>query len=254
MKMGPRFYYAPDGVPAGATDGREGQSGQPDSTNAAGTDQLAKWQAQLPKDMRGNDAFKGINDLGTLGSNYIRMSAELAELKAAKRSEQGKGDNPEPEKSGKVEPVKYENFEAKLGDQVDPSGMVSSRIAEYLQSKNIPQKDAEELVKETAKYFEESMKQIQQHGPEMADEYNRRRWDKEYDTNKALVLRSEQAVFGANAEFQKAVEKSGIKTIPEYWDVMRAVGLLIAEDQGAPFGGVGKKSSGVPIDYSKPSE
>ena len=249
MKMGPKVYYAPEGAPAGAADGSGGKSGQPESTNATGYEGLAKWQAQLPKEMRGNEAFAGINDLGTLGSNYIRMATELAELKAAKQS--NPENNPEPEK--KTDPVKYENFSAKLGTQFDPDGFVSSKIAEYLQGKNMPQKDAEDFIKNTSKYFEESLEQMQKQGPDKTDQYNRQRWDKDYDANVALSLRALQAADSVSSGLSDAVEKSGLKIFPAFWDFLCAVGNLIAEDSGTPHGGAGKKSGGVPVDYSKPS-
>ena len=248
MKMGPEVYYGPDGAPAGASDGSVGPAGQPESTNAAtGTAELAKWQAQLPKDLRGNEAFSGINDLGTLGSNYIRMTTELAELKAAKQSE------PTETVTAKAEPVKYENFGARLGENLDADGSISTGIADVLQGRNMPQKDAEKLMEDIAKEFQKGLEKLQKDGPSMTDQYNRKRWDKDYDANKALATRSEHAVFGDDAEFQQKVERSGIKSFPEYWDIMCQVGQLIAEDRGAPYSSQGKLYNGVPIDYSKPS-
>ena len=98
MKMGPKVYYAPEGVPAGATDGSVGQEGKPESTNATASAALKPWMAQLPGDLKTNEYL----------SQFPTQGAAIKALMEAKDAAK----QPEPEKTEKPAPeqVKYENF------------------------------------------------------------------------------------------------------------------------------------------------
>ena len=237
MKMGPRVFYAPDGVPAGATDGSEGQAGKPESTNAATGVALKPWMAQLPGDLKTNEYL----------SQFPTQGAAIKALMDAK-DDAGPGQKEDEKK----EPVKYENFGAKLSEEDDPLGYIGTGMADYLQGKNVKQQDAEEMVKALSGVITNAKTEMIKKGRELCENAIRAEWGKDYDTKRALVARGVQAV-DPDGSLQKKMDSSGVSLMPVFWEFCSRVGHLIGEDQSSPQGAAGKKAGGVPIDYSKPS-
>lgn len=239
MKMGPKVYYAPEGAPAGTTDGSVGREGQPESTNAT-TAALKPWMAQLPGDLKTNEYL----------SQFPTQGAAIKALMEAKDAVK----QPEPEKKEEAaaEPVKYENFGAKLATEDDPLGYIGNGLADYLQGKNIQQKDAEDLVNAFSGVLSSAKTEMLKKGRELCEDAIRAEWGKDYDTKRAFVARGVQAV-DPDGTLQAKMDSSGVSLMPVFWEFCSKVGQLVAEDRGTPYSAPGKKQGGVPIDYSKPS-
>ena len=240
MKMGPKVYYAPEGVPAGTTDGSVGQEGQPESTNASTSAALKPWMAQLPGDLKTNEYLSQFPTQGAAIKALMEAKDAVVQPETATETPQ------EPEA------VKYENFGAKFDSEDDPLDYLGPGLAEILQGKNMKQKDAEDVVKSYSKVWKDARGKMIEKGRELLENHMHNAWGKEYDTKRALVARGVQAV-DPDGSLQKKMDNSGVSLMPVFWEFCSRVGQLVAEDQGTPYSAPGRKPGGVPIDYSKPS-
>ena len=238
MKMGLKVFYAPEGVPAGAADGNDGQQGKPDQDNAAKVTAPA-WMAQLPGDLKTNEQL----------SRYATLGDAIKSLMEGNKQQE------EPKQPEKAEPVKYENFAAKFSPEDDPLGDLGTGVTEYLQGKGIPQKDAEDLVTALSGVMATAKESMISKGRELCEKAVRAEWGNDYDSKKALMARGYQALGDTDGSLQKALDACGASLTPAVWELLSRVGQLVSEDQGSPYSGRGSgRSGGVPVDYSKPSE
>ena len=241
FKMGPRFLYAPEGAPAGAADGSDGQKGQPDGDNAGtkGAAASPAWMSQLPADLKGNEQL----------SQYATMGDAIKALMAAgeKKDEPAKKDN--------AEPVKYENFAKKFETDDDPLGDIGAGLVEHLQKKGVSQSEAEELFDSLSATFKTAKGNMLTKGKELCEKAVKAQWGNEYDAKRALMAKGYQALGDSDGSLQKALDQSGASLAPAVWELLSRVGQLVSEDDGTPFRGTGaagkQNPDGVPVDYSK---
>lgn len=239
MMMGRNIYYAPEGVPAGTTDGSVGANA-PESENGTGSAApTPAWMAQLPNDLKDNEGLAQYKTLGDAIKGLMGNKTEPAKQETKK------------------EPAKFENFSKKFDTSVDPFGNLSEMTVKYMEGKGMSQEEAEEFFDAMSDNYKVAQKEMIEKGREYCEKAVKAQWGNEYESKRNLMSKGYQALGDTDGSLQKALDESGASLAPAVWELLSRIGALVSEDNGSPVrgtGGAGKKlPDGVPIDYSTPS-
>ena len=237
--MGRNIYYAPDGVPAGTTDGNVGANA-PETANGNGSAApTPAWMAQLPNDLKDNE---GLAQYKTLGDAIKGLMGEKAETKPVE---------------AKKEPAKFENFSKKFDTSVDPFGNLTEKTVKYMEGKGMTQTEAEEFFDAMSENYKSAQKEMIEKGREYCEKAVKAQWGNDYEAKRNLMVKGYQALGDTDGSLQKALDTSGASLAPAVWELLSRVGAIVSEDGASPVRGIGgsgkKNTDGVPIDYSTPS-
>lgn len=237
FKMGLREFYAPEGTPAGGTDGSGAPVGAPEESNAgSGSAKTPAWMAQLPGDLKTDESL----------AKYATVGDAIKGL----MENQGK-----PEEKKESGPVKYENFAKKLNVDDDPFGEIGEGLKSYLEKKGRTQADAEEFFDSFSEVLKTAKGNMIKNGRELCEKAVKAQWGSEYEAKRALMAKGYLALGDTDGSLQRALDESGASLSPATWELLSRIGRLVSEDSGSPVKGTGGavRKGGVPIDYSKPS-
>lgn len=239
FKMGPRVLYAPEGTPAGGTDGSGAPEGAPEEVDAGSgsSNKTPAWMAQLPGDLKTDESL----------AKYATVGDAIKGLMGS----QGK-----PEEKKEPEPVKYENFTKVLSADDDPFGEIGNGLKSYLESKGRSQAEAEEFFDNFSEVLKTAKGNMIKNGRELCEKAVKAQWGSEYESKRALMAKGYLALGDTDGSLQRALDESGASLSPATWELLSRIGRLVSEDRGTPnkrTGGATRNPGAVPVDYSKPS-
>jgi len=250
--MGTRVLMAPEGEPAGSTDGTETVAEPEDAKQSAGESKAAvggekdgsapgvpAWMAQLPNDLKTNLDIAKYKTLG----EYVKAMQDGKKEEAKETTE------------AKSEPVKYTNFAKKFDAEDDPFGDMSSFTVSELEKLGIPQDKAEAFFEEYSNASKNAKGRLLKEGAAWCAAQKANEWGDNFDQKKNQMLKASTAYIDKDLEAK--LQATGALVNPAVWELLSRVGGSIAEDHPVFMAESGTAKKAVdplaPIDYSKPS-
>lgn len=208
--------------------------------------QTPAWMAQLPKELRDDPELAKHRTMGD-AIKYLQ-----AEASKGKETASG-GEQSQVEQVGTAEtvPVKYENFAKKLSDTNDPFGNITEGLVGTLEGLGIPQKQAEIIMESLDKAHGEGYNKLAEQGVKYTESVMKKRWGKEYETNRRFMAKGYQALGDTDGELQKSLDREGASISPAVWEVLSRVGRLTSEDSapGSRAGQTQPRDPDMPVVY-----
>ena len=210
--------------------------------------QTPAWMAQLPKDLRDDPELAKHR---TMGDAIKYLQAEASKGKSESASDEGKAT---PTQNGEAEtvPVKYENFAKKLSTENDPFGNITEGLVGTLESLGVPQAQAEAIMDGIDKAQGESYSKLVEQGSKYTEAVMKKRWGRDYETNRRLMAKGYQALGDTDGSLQKNLDREGASVSPAVWEMLARVGRLTAEDS-APGSRAGQSTPhdpDMPVTYT----
>lgn len=226
--------------------GTEGAEAAKGSTETEAV-QTPAWMAQLPKELRDDPELAKHR---TMGDAIKYLQAEASKGK----DEQSVADQDNQAQEGKAEtvPVKYENFAKKLSDSNDPFGNITEGLVGTLENLGIPQTQAETIVENLDKAQADGYGKLVEQGSKYTETVMKKRWGKDYETNRRLMARGYQALGDSDGSLQKALDREGASVAPAVWEMLARVGKLTGEDSasGSRAGQTRPRDPDLPVTYT----
>lgn len=212
--------------------------------------QTPAWMAQLPKELRNDPELAKHRTMGE-AIRYLKEEASKGngEQNPATQTEDAKGQDAQ---SQETVPVNYENFAKHLSDANDPFGNITEGIVKTLEDLGIPQSQAEKIMEGLDKAQEEGTAKLVEQGSKYTESVMKKRWGKEYDSNRRAMARGYQALGDSDGSLQKSLDRDGASVSPAVWELLARVGRMTAEDS-APNSRSGQATPvnpEVPVTYT----
>ena len=226
--------------------GTEGTQAANESKADTGAVQTPAWMAQLPKELRDDPELAKYR---TMGDAIKYLQAEASKGKE-EHPVAGKDDQAQ-EGNAESVPVKYENFAKKFSDRTDPFGNLTDELVNALQESGIEQSVAEGLVDRLDKAFTDGASKMVQEGFRHTEAVLKKRWGKDYETNRRLMAKGYQALGDNDGSLQKALDQEGASLAPAVSEMLCRVGRLVAEDNaaGSRAGQTKPRDPDMPVTY-----
>lgn len=258
MVMGGLMFLAPDGEPAGSSDGAQAQKATPEdpskSEEAGGEGAKApegapagnavpSWMSQLPDSLKTDEAFAKYDSF----ADFAKAAKE-----SMARETQGQKDGSRKEAPQAVAPVKYADFGKKLDEETDPLGTQSEFLAKKLESMGVSQKDAEAFFDAYQDNSKEMAKKFSEQGGQWCEQKMRHDWGDQYKARKNLMDRTLKALGDNDGKLTAMLKNTGSLMNPAVWETLSRVGSLLADDTVAfsaeTAAGKGRNPF-APVDY-----
>jgi len=247
---------APDEVKAveqaGTAPAVSGEGEAPATDNEGNTSaeavQYPAWMAQLPKEMRNDPELANYR---TIGDAIRTLKAEAKGNGKQEAVAQDQGGDAAVASGEQAAPINYENFARHLSDNNDPFGNITEGLVGTLQELGIPQNQAESILEAIDKAQTSGQEKMVQEGSKHTEAVCRKRWGKDYESNRRAMARGYQALGDSDGSLQRMLDSEGASLSPAVWELLARVGRMTAEDSASTSrAGQGEpRNPEVPVTY-----
>ena len=171
---------------------------------------------QLPEDLRENESFKEVTNVGDLAERHVNTVKELTELKSAQ-----------------TVPEQYEVPEIPEGIPKDDQGIKDfSALAKDLGLSQDTFNKIIEFDLARAERYSKGLDEFNQKALEDGEKALKDKWGPAYETNKeqaSMGLRKVLGAFKDGEEIEKELKESGFLNLPSVVRVFRKIGVATSE-------------------------
>lgn len=229
----------------------EGEAPATEEGNTVATAvQTPAWMAQLPKEMRDDPELAKHRTMGE-AIKYLKAEASKGNSQPESDAQAHQGGDA-PEASGEqATPINYENFAGHLSENNDPFGTITEGLVSKMQELGIPQAEAENILTAIDKAQTSGLERMVQEGSKHTEAVCRKRWGKDYESNRRAMARGYQALGDSDGSLQKMLDSEGASLSPAVWELLARVGRMTAEDSASTSrAGQGEpRNPEVPVTY-----